>query len=61
MTRLYFALLFLAGEAFAQAYPDRPVRIIVGYPPGGGTDLVAPSSLSDSVRMNTNNLLGLHS
>ncbi len=27
--------------AFAQGFPDRPVRIIVGYPPGGGTDLVA--------------------
>jgi tripartite-type tricarboxylate transporter receptor subunit TctC len=29
------------GTASAQAFPDRPVRIIVGYPPGGGTDLVA--------------------
>ena len=25
----------------AQGYPDRPVRFLVGYPPGGGTDLVA--------------------
>src|SRR5262245_54309359 len=23
----------------AQAYPTRPVRVIVGYPPGGGTDI----------------------
>ncbi len=39
-----FALaMLLAGlqTASAQAFPDRPVRIIVGYPPGGGTDLVA--------------------
>jgi tripartite-type tricarboxylate transporter receptor subunit TctC len=28
-------------SALAQAFPERPVRIIVGYPPGGGTDLVA--------------------
>jgi tripartite-type tricarboxylate transporter receptor subunit TctC len=27
--------------AWAQAYPSRPVRIIVGVPPGGGIDLVA--------------------
>src|SRR5437763_1500946 len=24
-----------------QDYPSRPVRVIVGFPPGGGTDLVA--------------------
>jgi tripartite-type tricarboxylate transporter receptor subunit TctC len=29
------------GIAGAQNYPDRAVRILVGYPPGGGTDLVA--------------------
>ena len=27
--------------AMAQAYPSRPVRIIVGYPPGGATDAFA--------------------
>ena len=30
------------GAARAQsAYPDRPIRILVGYPAGGGVDIVA--------------------
>src|SRR5688500_15581664 len=35
------ALAAGAGAAFAQAYPAKQVRIIVPYPAGGGTDLVA--------------------
>jgi tripartite-type tricarboxylate transporter receptor subunit TctC len=35
------ALAIFASGAFAQAYPNKPVRMIVGFPPGGGTDIVA--------------------
>jgi tripartite-type tricarboxylate transporter receptor subunit TctC len=38
---LGIVMSLLASIAAAQTYPDRPVRILVGYPPGGGTDLVA--------------------
>lgn len=34
-------LALTAASANANEYPTRPVRIIVGFPPGGATDLVA--------------------
>lgn len=34
-------LVALAASAAAQTYPDRPVRIVVGFPPGGSSDTVA--------------------
>lgn len=34
-------LFFLAAEALAQAYPSRPVRIVIPWPAGGITDVIA--------------------
>jgi len=33
-------LLALSGAAFAEDYPNRPVRLIIPFPPGGSNDVV---------------------
>ena len=38
---LVLSLLLLAWPAGAQDYPNRPVKVLVGFPPGGGTDVAA--------------------
>ena len=36
-----FTLAFaLCGSAIAQAWPERPIRLVVGFTPGGGVDTV---------------------
>jgi len=36
-----FVLAPHAAQAQSQAFPSRPIRFIIGFPPGGATDLVA--------------------
>jgi tripartite-type tricarboxylate transporter receptor subunit TctC len=33
--------IFLAGTTHAQEYPNKPVRLIIGFPPGGANDIIA--------------------
>jgi tripartite-type tricarboxylate transporter receptor subunit TctC len=37
---LFIAALLCTGIAHAQAWPDRPIHVIVPYPPGGPSDVV---------------------
>ncbi len=34
-------LLSAAPASHAQSYPERPIQLVVGFPPGGGVDIVA--------------------
>src|SRR5712692_515313 len=38
---LAFSIWLNAGAAVAHDYPSRPIKIIAGFPPGGGVDLVS--------------------
>ena len=38
---LLIFLVLAFGIAHGQDYPAKPIEVIVGYPPGGGTDMIA--------------------
>jgi tripartite-type tricarboxylate transporter receptor subunit TctC len=40
MIRIFLVLFLFVGNAYAQAWPQKPVRIIVPFAPGGASDLM---------------------
>jgi tripartite-type tricarboxylate transporter receptor subunit TctC len=44
---LTLALIAVAGNALAQSYPAKPIRMIVPYAPGGGVDIIARATAQE--------------
>ena len=52
-TLLALAAATLSSGALAQAWPSKPIKVIVPFPPGGGTDLIA-RAVTQKVAVATN-------
>jgi tripartite-type tricarboxylate transporter receptor subunit TctC len=46
------AAALVASAAFAQAYPSKPIKLIVPFPPAGGTDIMARNVASRLTEIN---------
>jgi hypothetical protein len=43
----FIAALFVAASATAQTWPDKPIKLVVPYPPGGNVDIAAELGYSE--------------
>lgn len=48
-TLLFVILAALAQPVFAQKYPSKAIRFIVGFAPGGPNDIVAPANTPSAI------------